>query len=242
MEAMKFKTLMLLGLLVILFAGCDRSNTPFKIGSKMVVEGEYTARALSPTQMNSNYPMNLDTSIPQPILFKLSLNGRDNEAGFGQDHHLIIPPEISEFFAPQLQFGLQGPAPPGTPEAMNQATNVHFRVDLRPVLEAFEAQSFFVTPTKDTIYAHHFEGLYIAGGTAPLEWIWDSAEAPEHLRFEDLDQDSIYELSLSFTPATLSRDDRNWTLSQDISHLPEFSSPQAPLLEALTNLALEEAL
>ena len=242
MEAMKFKTLLILGLFVILFVGCDRSDTPFKIGSKMVMEGEYTARALSPTQMSSNYPMKLDTSIPQPILFKLSLNGRDNEAGFGQDHHLIVPPEISEFFAPRLQFGLQAPTPPGKPGSIKQATNVHFRVDLRPVLEAFEAQSFFVTPTKDTIYAENFKGLYIAGGTAPLEWIWDSAEAPEHLRFEDSDQDSIYELSLRFTPATLGTNARNWTLSQDISHLPKFSSPQAPLLEALTNLALEEAL
>jgi len=49
-------------------------------------------------------------------------------------------------------------------------------------------------------------------------------------------------LSLSFIPATSRKELRSWTLSENISPLPKFSSPEAPLLEALTNLALEEAI
>jgi len=242
MEDMKPKFIVLLSILMILTVGCDRDETPFKIDSKSVEEGEYSARVLSPTQMSSTYPMEIDLSIPQPILFKLSLNGGDNEAGFGQDHYLVIPEGISEFYAPSLKFGVQTVQPPGKPSAIQQATNVHFRVDLRPILKAFEVDKYYVTTTNDTILDTEFTGLFIAGGTAPLQWIWDMAEAPEKLRFQDTDQDSIYELSLTFTPPTLDMKTRIWNLSEDISHLPKFSSPEAPLLEALTNLALEEAI
>ncbi|MCF7827325.1 MAG: hypothetical protein K9N29_11830 [Candidatus Marinimicrobia bacterium] len=239
---MKLKNISLLGVMLMLMVSCEPSESHFKIGSKMVKEGDYTAKALSSIQMSSNYPMELDTSIPQPILFKLSLNGRDNEAGFGEDHRLVVPPEISEFYAPLLIFGTRSPIPSGSALNITQTTHVHFRVDLRPILNAFDAQSYYVTPTNDTIHADHFEGLYIAGGTAPLEWIWDKDRAPENLRFQDIDQDSIYELSLSFEPASPQNELRTWTLSEDISQLPKFSSPEAPLLEALTNLALEEAI
>ncbi len=239
---MNLKFITLTGLLMILLIGCERGDSPYKIDSKSVKEGDYIARTLSPTQMTSTYPMSLDTSISQPIQFKLSLNGKDNEAEFGQNHQLIIPPGITEFYAPLLKFGLQSPILPGTPQPIKHMTTVHFRVDFRPVLTAFDSQSYFVTPTNDTMYADNFEGLYIAGGTAPLEWIWDNSQTPRQFRFEDLDQDSIYDLSLTFIPANLTDKERNWELSQDISHLPKFSSPEAPLLEALTNLALEEAI
>ncbi|MBC8374926.1 MAG: hypothetical protein H8E26_02705 [FCB group bacterium] len=239
---MKYRIVSLISLLLALLISCERGDSPFKIDSRSVEEGEYMARALSPTQLISNYPMELDTSIPQPILFKLSLNGEDNEAGFGQDHYLIVPDGISEFYAPTLKFGVPSPIPPRNSPAIQQATNVYFRVDMRPVLKAFKAQNYYITATNDTITTKEFTGLYLAGGTAPLQWIWDLPHPPEHLRFQDLDQDSIYELSLKFEPADPGTVDRSWTLNQDISHLPKFSSPEAPLLEALTNLALEEAL
>lgn len=239
---MKTKFITPMSLLIVLLISCGRNESPFTIDSKSVKEGEYRASAVSPTQIKSNYPMVLDSSIPQPIRFKLSINEKDNEAAFGKNHYFVVPADVSEFYVPLLKFGHQSPKPPGMPEAIKQETNIHFRVDLRPVLKSFATQSLYVTPTNDTIYADSFEGLYIAGSKAPLEWIWNWATAPSHLRFEDLDQDSIYELSLNFKPPGSGGDLRNWTLSQDISHLPEFSSPEAPLLEALTNLALEEAI
>ncbi len=239
---MNFKAIALISIIMILMTNCEQNESQFKIGSKMVTDGKYKAKVLSPNQMSSNYPMELDNSIPQPILFKLSLNGRDNEAGFGQNHHLLVPAGISEFYAPLIKFGRQSSPPPGIPKSIEGATNVHFRVDLRHILSALGEQSFYVTPTNDTIHAENFEGLFIAGGIDPLEWIWDYDQVPERFRFQDIDQDSIYELSLSFVPPLPEKEGRKWTLSEDISHLPKFSSPEAPLLEALTNMALEEAL
>ncbi len=238
---MKLRFIALISLLMVLLVSCERTGSPYKINSTSVIEGEYSARALSPTQLISSYPMVMDTSIPQPILFKLSLNGEDNEAGFGMDHQLIVPQGISEFYAPTLKFGGPSIIPPGTPPAMDKATNVHFRVDIRPILQAFEEQNYYVTATNDTITAEAFSGLYMAGGTAPLQWIWDLPQPPEQLQFQDIDQDSIYELSIHFEPPVPTTDEGRWILNQDISNLPNFSSPEAPLLEALTNLALEEA-
>ena len=238
---MKFNITSLVFIVIMLLTACETTKEPFTINSTGVKEGDFIARAQSPDQMTSNYPMETDFSIPQPIIFKLSLNGKDNEAGFGLDHHLIVPEGISEFYAPTLKFGVHNPLPPGTPEAIKQPTNIHFRVDLRPVLEAFEKKNYYITPTNDTIMAHEFEGLYIAGGVTPLQWIWDLSQPPEALRFADADQDSIYELTIQVKPPVPDDKGRIWSLTQDISDLPKFSSPEAPLLEALTNMALEEA-
>lgn len=238
---MKFKINTLVTLFALLTAGCERTQLPYTVSGNSVKEGNYTAIAHSPEEMHSNYPMETDLSIPQPIIFKLSLNGRDNEAGFGQDHHLVIPEGVSEFYAPTLRFGVQSMPPAMTQPAIQSPINVHFRVDLRPVLKAFSRDSYYVTPTSDTIHFDDFEGLYIAGGTPPLQWIWDLPEAPEALKFTDADMDSIYELSIHIAPPTLDEQERSWALKEDISGLPEFSSPEAPLLEALTNMALEEA-
>lgn len=229
-------------LILNLLFSCGQTTDDIRIEADQVREGAFQATALSPTHLVSNYPMSTQQSHPQPIIFKLSLNARDNEASFGQDHQLIVPPGITEFYAPTLKFGVQAPPLPESTLALDQTVNVHFRVDLRPILESFTARGFYVTLTKDTVYADHFQGLYIAGGIEPLQWIWDSPTAPAHLRFQDLDQDSLYELTVRFKPPAQETGERSWELRQDITTLPQFSSPQAPLLEALTNLALEEAL
>ncbi|MEA3287137.1 MAG: hypothetical protein U9Q77_07155 [Candidatus Marinimicrobia bacterium] len=239
---MNFKYFSILILAFCLFYSCETDPDGFQVKADRVLEGKFTALAFSPTQLESNYPMETDQTLSQPIIFKLSLNGRDNEAGFGQDHQLIVPRGISEFYAPTLSFGIHAPVIPGDPPPLEHAANVHFRVDLRPVLTAFTNSGFYITPTNDTIYANSFEGLYLAGGTAPMTWIWDDPNGLDHLRFDDSELDSIYKLSLRFEPPDTDTGSRTWALTEDISELPHFSSPQAPLLEALTNLALEETI
>ncbi len=229
-------------LLMILLTACEQNNSEISISAKSVTEGKYRATASGPNRLTSNYPMVSKYSIPQPILFKLSLNGKDNEAGFGQNHELVVPAGITEFYAPTLKFGIQAPPLAGIHPALDSPTNVHFRIDFRSVLQSFESKGFYLTATNDTIFSDDFEGLFIAGGTDPLNWIWDQTTPPEALRFEDLDQDSIYELSIHFAPPSPAKMKRSWELHTDLSQLPKFSSPEAPLLEALTNLALEETL
>ncbi len=227
---------------IFVLIGCDSAPEQFQIKADRVLEGDYTAIAESPTKILSNYPMVLKTGIDQPLIFKLSLNGQDNEAPFGVNHELLIPGGIIEFYAPTLKFGEYTP-PAATPASpINQTTNVHFRVDMHPVLRAFSKDGIYITPTQDTIFADQFTGLFLAGGTLPLRWIWDDPSSPEALHFTDSDQDSIFELTIQFTPPPTEPLDRSWEQSRDLSDLPIFTSPQAPLLEAITTMALEEAL
>jgi len=238
----KIRIISLFLLTYIFLTACENKTGVIRISGNKVQEGFFTAEALSPTVLHSNYPMLLENSFQQPILFKLSLNGKDNEGGFGMDHYLIVPEDVTEFHAPLLNFGQHAPKPAGEAPRLTQATNVHFRVDLRTILRTFEANGYYITQTRDTVYADSFHGLYLAGNTKPLKWVWDDPSNLESLRFEDADQDSIYEISIRFDPVTNDRPERRRELSRDLSSFPLFSSPEAPLLEALTNLALEEAL
>jgi len=229
-------------LVTLIFMGCGSNPEPFTIDGDSVTEGSYTARALNGHELTSDYPLVLQPGLSQPLSFKLSLNGQDNEAGFGVNHELIIPAGVTEFFAPTLKFGRFAPTSQRAVSPITEATNVYFRVDLRSVLTAFGQAGRFITATHDTLAAADFNGLYLAGGTPPLSWIWDDADQSEALQFHDADGDSIYELKVHFSPPPLGKRDRTWTLHTDLDQLPQFSSPAAPLLEALTNLALEEAL
>lgn len=239
---MIFRSTMYITILLTFIVSCAKEEMPYSITSTRVKEGPFVARALSSTELESNYPMVREPEIEQPILFKLSLNGHDNEAGFGQDHYLVVPEGITEFTAPKLSFGETSSSPMMIPPPLKAPTTVHFRVDFKNILKDFELHGFTITATGDTIYQTDFDGLYIAGGTAPLHWLWEDSVEMEQFKFADTDADSIYELSILFDPGAGIVKERKWQLSADISDLPRFRSPKAPLLEALTNLALEEAI
>ena len=238
---MKYRIAILVALIAIFFTACSREKDSYNISKNRVSEGTFTAKVLSPTHIRSDYPMVQEPGIPQPIIFKLSLNGDDNEGGFGQDHHLIIPQGITEFNAPTLHFGKRATVPTLDVDDIKEATNVHFRVDMRDILQDFNDPGYTVTPTNDTIFSSDFEGLYLAGGTAPLQWIWDNPGDLDHLKFQDSDGDSLFELSVHFDPDQGLTGSREWELSTELTAFPEFKSPEAPILEALTNMAMEEA-
>lgn len=229
--------------LLMLISGCSDSKNagqPFTIKADRVVEGDYQAKALSATHLESNYPVT-ENSVKQPILYKLSINGADNEAGFGRNHYLNIPPGIKKFFAPTIHFGQPEKAPVNLQEPLREDIEVHFRVDFRSVMSAWAKQGVYVTSTGDSIREDEFQGLYLAGGTAPLSWLWDQTKLPETMQFQDADGDSIYTLAVTFPAGSHEPVKREWELTGDLSGLPRFHSPSAPLLEALYNLALEEA-
>ncbi|MCF7802387.1 MAG: hypothetical protein K9N34_10275 [Candidatus Marinimicrobia bacterium] len=238
------RTLLLtISTLTLLWTTCSTdSGQPFTIESDQVREGEYLARAISTTALESNYPVK-DHALQQPILYKLSVNGHDNEAGFGQNHYLNIPPGIRQFYASTVVFGHPDAEPTHPQSPLTQSVTVHFRVDFRSVLNAWQQSGIYISPTSDSIARNDFRGLYLAGGTAPLEWLWDSGSTPDEMKFHDEDGDSIYTLSVTFPagqPQTA--EIRAWQLNKDLTGLPRFHSPTAPLLEAVYNLALEEAL
>ncbi|NBC16133.1 MAG: glycogen debranching protein [Bacteroidetes bacterium] len=210
----------------------------FTVTDRSVQEGGFEAIVESPTRMRSNYLYAAGQESKQ-VAFKFALNGEDNEAPPGQDHLLFFDPQDTSGSTPIYRFGEELIKPyPQLP-----GRTVTIRLDLRPVLRAFETTGQYTPPYGEPIAAEDFEGVYVAGSMRPLTW--DFNALTEQHRLTDSDGDGIYDITLTFDSGTARPfDDEGyavWTLSQDLSGLPEYASGR-PLLDAMHTLSLEEML
>ncbi|WP_046243456.1 MGH1-like glycoside hydrolase domain-containing protein [Hymenobacter terrenus] len=210
-----------------------------------VVQGPYEARALSATELVSNYVSPANESQSPQVEFKFSLNGKDNEMATGLNHLLIAVPRPggAAIETPPIVFGQRytdaTPASASTFLAPN--TPVKIRLDLRPVLAAFQKDGFYTTFKGDKLYQQDFKHVYVAGGVAPLSWDFDNLVNKPELELKDSDGDGIYEVTLTLNqPATTKATAGRWSKSINTADFPQYSSDY-PLADALYNLALEEA-
>lgn len=210
-----------------------------------VVQGPHEARALSSTELVSNYVSPANDQQSPRVEFKFSLNGKDNEMAPGLNHLLMAVPRPGggAIETPPIVFGKRyedaTPATATTYLAPN--TPVRIRLDLRPVLAAFKKDGFYTTFKGDKLYQQDFKHVYIAGGTAPLSWDFDNLVNKPELEMKDADGDGIYEVTLTLNqPAAAKTTAQSWKKSIRTSDFPQYSSDY-PLADALYNLALEEA-
>jgi hypothetical protein len=210
-----------------------------------VVQGAHEARALSATELVSNYvsPAN-DRQNPR-IEFKFSINGKDNEMAPGLNHLLVAVPRPGSgaIETPLIVFGQRyvdaTPAAADTYLAPN--TPVRIRLDLRPVLAAFKKQGFYTTFKGEKLYQPDFKHVYVAGGTAPLSWDFDNLTNKPELEMKDPDGDGVYEATLTLNQPTAAKTTAaSWKKTINTDNFPQYSSDY-PLADALYNLALEEA-
>ncbi|MDO7874133.1 trehalase family glycosidase [Hymenobacter sp. ASUV-10] len=210
-----------------------------------VVQGQFEAKALSPTELKSNYRSPANAFQSPEITFKFALNGQDNEMAPGQDHKVLALPRAGSTTAetPLLVFGQQyvdkTPMPANTYLAANQPLRI--RLDMRTVLKAFKEQGFFTTYKGDKIFRQDFKGVFVAGMPAPLSWDFDNLYHKPEFELKDADGDGIYEITLTLNaPADAKTTATEWKKSLNTDDLPQYSSDY-PLSDALYNLALEEA-
>ncbi|WP_310395400.1 MGH1-like glycoside hydrolase domain-containing protein [Hymenobacter sp.] len=210
-----------------------------------VVQGQYEARAVSATELVSNYRSPANEAMSPRVEFKFSLNGKDNEMAPGLNHLLVAGPrpDGAALETPAIVFSQRyadaTPAPAGTYLAPN--TPVRIRLDLRPVLAAFKNPGYYTTFKGEKLYQSDFKHVYVAGGTAPLSWDFDNLVNKPGLELQDPDGDGIYETTLTLNqPAAAKTTATSWKQSLDTSDFPQYSSDY-PLADALYNLALEEA-
>ncbi|AHJ97374.1 hypothetical protein Hsw_1779 [Hymenobacter swuensis DY53] len=210
-----------------------------------IVQGQYVARALSATELTSNYQSPANAYQDPRIIFKFSLNGQDNEMAPGQDHSIVALPQAGrlETETPLLTFGQRfvdkALIPANTFLAPN--TRLKIRLDLRPVLAAFKKQGYFTTYTGEKLYQQDFKGVFVAGNTAPLTWDFANLAGKKELQLQDPDGNGIYEVTLVLnTPAAAKTTAASWKRSIDTADFPQYRS-DFPLTDALYNLALEEA-
>lgn len=211
----------------------------YTIYKDSVVQGAYTAKALSSTEIVSNYQSPANLFQPTKITFKFSINGKDNEMQPGVDHHFNVINGLSA--TPVIKFGEQlKDTTTINDKYLSPETKLTIRVDMNAVLNDFKSKGYFTTFKGDKIYKEDFKGLYVAGNTLPMDWDFDNLHNKEGLELKDADGDGIYETSLLLNAAKNEKQtDARWKLSKDIAAFPQYSSGNV-LADAIYNMSLEE--
>lgn len=206
-----------------------------------VVQGAYTAVAVSPSEIVSDYQSPVNLAYSPTIQFKFSINSRDNELPAGTDHVLTLVPVNGLYQSPVIPFGkqlVQRDEPGRSSLPPNTAFTV--RVDMNDMIRSFKNDGTYTTPTGDVIYKDDFKGVYIAGSGEPLTWDFENLYGKPEMTLTDPDGDGIYEATIlmnSYDSDAL--DSSTWKLKGDISRYPQYQSEQL-LVDALYNMALDE--
>ena len=214
----------------------------FAIYPDSVVQQPYTAVALSPTEMVSNYQSPANEFQSPQLTFKFSINGKDNEMPSGKDHHFVCIAANGSCETPIIRFGElltdTTSIPANTYLVPNTTFNV--RLDMRQVLDDFKKQGFYTAFNGDKIYKEDFKGVFVAGSTDPLTWDFDNLASHQELELKDPDGDGIYEVALVLNA---NKEDKltasHWQLSKDITAFPQYKSDYV-IVDALYNMTLEE--
>jgi hypothetical protein len=220
-------------------------SAAYTLYADSVVQGPNHARALSATELTSNYRSPANAFQNPQIAFKFSINGKDNELPSGQNNLFlaVARPGGGVLETPVLVFGQPYVDPTPVPAGVYLAPNtkLKIRLDIRPVLTAFAKQGYYTTYQGDKLYKQDFKQVFVAGEAAPLSWDFDNLVNKPELEMHDPDGDGIYEVTLTLNvPAAAKQTATNWKQSINTADFPQYSSPY-PLADALYNLALEEA-
>ncbi|MGO4821970.1 MULTISPECIES: alpha-L-rhamnosidase-related protein [unclassified Flavobacterium] len=208
----------------------------FTIYTDKVVQGNNVAKVLSPTAIQSNYKSAENDTYSNVMIFKFSINEKDNDLAPGVNHELVITDQkVSPLYVFGEQQPDQGKGEKGLLAAESEFT---FRLDMRAVFKQFEANGFYLCNDGSKIAKADFKGVYIAGGALPLTWDFVNLGS-RGLKMNDADNDGIFDITLKLNPL-ISTDSKQWKLSEDISLKASYTSDQ-PLVNALYNLSLEEA-
>jgi len=212
----------------------------YSVYSDRVVQDKYEAKALSATQLQSNYQSPANEFQSADINFKFAINGRDNEMLSGKDHHFTVSAQNGPAATPVIVFGQQLNAASNKGEFLAPNTPLTIKLDMREVLKQFADQGFYTTFKGDKIYKDDFKGVYVAGNTAPMIWDFDNLVNRPELQLKDADGDGIYETTLTLNSKQESKQTAaSWQLTKDISAFPQYQSEDL-LANALYNMSLEE--
>ncbi|MBD3290272.1 Bacterial alpha-L-rhamnosidase, partial [candidate division KSB1 bacterium] len=116
------------------------------------------------------------------------------------------------------------------------------RLNMRHVLVDFKEKGYFETYDGEKVMSDDFRGVYVAGGTEPLSWEFESLPQKPHFKLRDPDGDGIYEVTVRFKQFQMleyNADDSRWELQHDVSQYPRYKS-DIVLSDALYNMSLEE--
>ncbi len=243
---MKLKS-QITGLLLVGLCSLLPAQVPFykskaySIYPDRVVQGNFVAKAISSTELTSNYRSPDADKYSPTITFKFSINCRDNEMPSGKDHKVTLIPESGKCVT-NVTFGQQFYETSAVYEGINLHKNTIWtiRLDMRSVINAFKNKGYFTFYNGDKLYSADFKGVYIGGNSAPLIWDFNNLYTKAELELKDPDGDGIYETKLIMNAQNAEKQtDPHWELTKDISAFPQYKS-DFPISDAIYNLATEE--
>lgn len=191
-----------------LLLSCDRDrmsndvisqNDIFTVTGDSVVEGPWSAIAISPTCIKSSYSPPDSGDNHGVVKFRLAINGHDNEMAPCYYHYATTGSDTTA-----VTVGVPDTVPatsqPKAPMVRDHDWVV--RVDMRPVVQSLDNKGYYVTATGDTVYADEFKGVWIAGNVSPLSWDFLTLSHKEQLRLQPTATAGIYEIKLHMQPSS----------------------------------------
>ncbi len=217
------------------------SSEAYSIYKDKVIQGAFTAKALSARELTSDYKSPDEGRYSPDITFKFSINLRDNEMPSGRDHKVTLQP-VNGSCTTTVQFGKQYLHTVKVADEVNLEPNTRWtlRLDMREVFSAFDKQGYYTLYNGEKLFRDDFKGVYVAGSADPLSWDFNNLHTQPGLQLTDPDHDGIYETTLIMNSQENSkRTDASWKLSKDITAFPQYHSDYL-ISDALYNLAIEE--
>jgi hypothetical protein len=164
----------------------------FTIYPNKVVQGNNVADILSATHIKSNYKSPASANFSRLVVFKVSINEKDNELPSGQDHWVVVGDENT---APTIVFGAKPEPIPTAPNTFLPANYSYtFKVDVSPVLKQFEEKGYYEAFDGSKIAKSDFKGFYLAGGSEPLSWDFVNLDN-KGLKLQPTDDPNIYSIT-----------------------------------------------
>lgn len=216
-------------------------SAKYSICQDKVVQGNFTATAVSPTELTSDYRSPEADKYSPTVQFKFSINSRDNEMLSGKDHRVTLNP-VNGKCVTTVVFGEQLNQTKEVSQEVNLPENTVWTIqlDMRKVFSAFETKGFYTFYNGDKLAKADFKAVYIAGSVAPLSWDFSNLYNKPGLELKDPDGDGIFETTLIMNnKQNLKQTEGQWKLTKDISAFPQYKSDYT-ISDAIYNLASEE--
>ncbi len=210
------------------------SNSDYSVLQDRVIQGDFTAMAVSPTEITTNYKSPADQEFSSIVEFRFSFNSRDNEINAGKSHFAVVTDDTTIY-----SIGVPQQKPELLAKPLKKDYKWTVRLDMNPMLKSFNKLGYYITATNDTIFKEDFKGVWIAGDAAPLSWDFENLYGKDDRKLKPTDQPGIYALTITLNPTTEAPlDPQTWKISAPNPNYPQYSSNEV-LVDALYNMAID---
>ncbi|HZI68715.1 MAG TPA: hypothetical protein VFD44_03350, partial [Hanamia sp.] len=118
----------------------------FSVYGDSVVQGSFTAKAISRNEIVSNY-ISPGAKKSPVVQFKFSINGADNSAPAGKDNVIVCMGDSTVYSMPAIKFGQQyvDSTKFSPNDFLKKDVKVKLRVDMTDILKSFKEKGYYQT-------------------------------------------------------------------------------------------------